>query len=328
MQRRARAKASNSRANAIYAFQGSLEITMGLHYGSRRTKGAKESDSSGVALFRSPRCVRGNLFVAQTVDKLNQRLEVRATMRMRNLHWLGATLLTLLLPPTLAFSTPNRLADDTTDQAVTLNNEAVALVVSHHFDEALSLFKRAIALSPELRTTHYNLGCLYLHQGRLGDAIAAFKEELRLNPEFADAYHRMGVAYNKTGKHAEAIEYFTRSLEIDPRQAESLTEIGFAYSALGRDEEALESCKKAISLNPNSSLAYNNLGAEQLRLGQRDEAIAAFKHAQRLEPNCPEFYSNLAYVYADAGRLLRRSLNINRQYSVSLITRWLSTIWR
>src|SRR5215475_9458416 len=141
--------------------------------------------------------------------------------------------LVAVLSPAFALAAANQTPEQTSVEAAALNNQAVAAVENHHYQEAIELFKQAIALRPDSAMAHYNLGRLYQTQDQFRLAIDAFNLAAHLNPAFADAHHYLGVSYNKIEHFEDAIECFKRALRLTPDRADSLSELGFAYFMLG-----------------------------------------------------------------------------------------------
>ena len=93
--------------------------------------------------------------------------------RLRNFRLVAASLLCLLLLGINAEANQSR--DESIAEASELNNEAVICVKDHHYDQAVELLKKAIALRPDLSTGHYNLGRIYELRNELDLAIEAFQ---------------------------------------------------------------------------------------------------------------------------------------------------------
>lgn len=73
------------------------------------------------------------------------------------------------------------------------SNQAVDLV------QVEALFRKSIALDPQLADAHLQLGILYYDQRREQEAIQEFQAAIRLNPDGPDAHYRLAEAYAGTG---------------------------------------------------------------------------------------------------------------------------------
>jgi tetratricopeptide (TPR) repeat protein len=105
--------------------------------------------------------------------------------------------------------------------------------------EAISAYRRAIALDPEHAAAHVNLGRL-LHES--GDAAAAephYEAALAARPDDAIAAFNLGVALEDQNKLPEARLAYLKATRIDPENADAHFNFAALSQKLGRAEEAL-----------------------------------------------------------------------------------------
>jgi tetratricopeptide (TPR) repeat protein len=144
----------------------------------------------------------------------------------------------------------------------------------------------------DLAYTYYNAGNILSRKGETEAAVTSFKHAVELNPEVERFYHGWGNALGKLGRHVEAVsvfeaccrrwsgsaraqyalgyachtlagkdaarsaellgraeEAYSASLEIDPRQPSVCLNLAMIYDATGRKEEANEMRRRASDLN-------------------------------------------------------------------------------
>src|SRR5262249_34185489 len=77
-------------------------------------------------------------------------------------------------------------------------------------DEALVLYKEAIARNPAVWEAQYYVGRIQLENGRYAQAVEPLDSALKLKPEDPDTISSLGVALSKSGRSTEAITYLTR----------------------------------------------------------------------------------------------------------------------
>ena len=95
--------------------------------------------------------------------------------------------------------------------------------------EAVRLFRRAIALQPDLSEAHYQLGLLLFEQRQWREAVPALEAAVRVKPDFVEAHYRLALAYRRTGSSAEAQATLARyrvlkekrDAELDRRTAQT-----------------------------------------------------------------------------------------------------------
>ena len=86
----------------------------------------------------------------------------------------------------------------------------------------------------------YNLGVLYLDDGRTADAVAAFRRALQMNPSFPEAEIKLAAALSKEQPVPEAFELFQQALHTDPANAEGHYRLAVLLTKSGKREEAQE----------------------------------------------------------------------------------------
>lgn len=210
--------------------------------------------------------------------------EVAASMDQSNTASLDAA-----TPPT------EELSDDAkVDRAAELVVEGTELLNDQQYNEAIKLFRQALALHSDDETTHYNLGYALARAGRADEAIAAYREALRILPEYPEALNNMGNLLSKQGKFAEAVEALQKVIEISPDHFSAHNNLGTTLSRMGKINEATIHFAKAAQINPQYIEAQFNLGNAYLELGRTDEAIAQFDKVLQLRPGFPPVMNALA----------------------------------
>ncbi len=84
-------------------------------------------------------------------------------------------------------------------------------------DEATPEFTIVLALDPRNAMARYNMGNIYLSQGRIPDAIAAYEIAIGLTPDYDKAHNGLGIALCQSGQIDAAINEFNRALQINPQ---------------------------------------------------------------------------------------------------------------
>ena len=79
--------------------------------------------------------------------------------------------------------------------AIYLNNLANEYKKQGRFDEAISLFHKALSVNDTFEDIHTNLGNVYERKGMISDAINQYKKALDLNPYLCTAHYNLGLAH-------------------------------------------------------------------------------------------------------------------------------------
>ena len=141
------------------------------------------------------------------------------------------------------------------------------------WSDSISLWRDSVKKYYRNFQAHYNLGDAYGKKGRLDEAISEYKKALAMNPRYTKAYNNLGVAYSDKGMLDEAISKYKKALTINPNHVMSHYNLGNAYDKKGNSDEAISEYKKALSINPNFAEAHNNLSVTYYSKGNYKLAI-------------------------------------------------------
>jgi len=135
---------------------------------------------------------------------------------------------------------------------------AVSSAQLAHWQDAVSVFRRAAGVASENALAQNNLGAALMRRGEAAAALAHFQKALSLRPRYPEAIFNMGVALTDLGRPDEAIASYVRALEQKPDYAEALNNIGVVLASQGRFPEAAERFRAALSIRPDYAAARNN----------------------------------------------------------------------
>jgi tetratricopeptide (TPR) repeat protein len=102
---------------------------------------------------------------------------------------------------------------------------------------------------------------------------------IALNPQARDAHLNLGNALYKQGRYEEALDAARVAVEQRPDHINTHTNLGVVLNELGRFEEAETHLRRAIALNPNHTEVLYSMAT--LR---RDAGTFAAAHRHRSEP--------------------------------------------
>src|SRR5262249_40427082 len=76
----------------------------------------------------------------------------------------------------------------------------------HDYDAACQAYEQLVALEPQHRTGHFNLGVCHGHLKRWKEAAEAFEQAITVDGTRSDAFLGMGVAMIHSGRSTDAID--------------------------------------------------------------------------------------------------------------------------
>lgn len=132
----------------------------------------------------------------------------------------------------------------------TLNALGIAHSDAGEGDEAVSVFRKVLALDPRNASAWQNLGIAELRRGRLDSSRAALAHALELNDRLARALNALGIVEAKSGNVDAALASWRRAVDNDPSQIDALMNIGSLAAEHGKKEEAVAAYREFLSRAP------------------------------------------------------------------------------
>jgi protein O-mannosyl-transferase len=191
----------------------------------------------------------------------------------------------------------------TENNALAHTNYGFALLEHGRADEAMTHFRRAVALKPLYAKARLNLGYGLGTLGRSEEAIAEYREAVRLDPGYAPAHYDLGLELAEAGRFADAIPEYREALRLDPTHAKAHTNLGLALAHQGQLDEALSHYEAAAALEPELPAVHNNMAVVLERMGRNDDALAHYRRGVELGPGDARAHFNLASVLSGGAGL-------------------------
>jgi tetratricopeptide (TPR) repeat protein len=201
-------------------------------------------------------------------------------------------------------------------RAITENNIAIALQDAGRFDEALTRYRRAIALQPDYAPAYNNMGTALRAKGNVDEAMAAYRRALSISPDYPDAHYNLGNALVDQNQLGEAVQHLTIALRALPGSPDAHNNLGLALAAEGKYLEAARQFEAAVSADPLAARPRANLGNALAELERWDEAIRHLEVAVGLARENVTIRYDLGQAFlgaerfADAARELRGVLEL------------------
>ena len=193
------------------------------------------------------------------------------------------------------------------DDPVIHNNLGWYLQQTGQYEIALSEYKEAVTINPNMGLTYS--GILWIYGDYLGimdSSIVWAGKMIADNPENAWGYFYLGSAWFCRDSIERSIRYFKRAAEIDPGFNHNLYRLAHACRRLENHPEAIETLEQILKNNPEETPAYYNLGVNYEGSGNLPEATKYYltfrKIAEekwlKLYPDLYATYTSLACVAA------------------------------
>jgi len=161
---------------------------------------------------------------------------------------------------------------------------------SGQLDAAVTEFRKATELDPNLTTAFADLGAVYIEKRDYAAAIPPLKRALELSPDLEGAHRLLGYALLAQGYATEAIPHLEKAHTEDA--------LGIALLEAGKLPEALAVLQRALAQSPNDPelLYYYGRTAGLLSKQIFDELEARFPNSARAHQMMAQDYAVLRDV--------------------------------
>lgn len=164
-------------------------------------------------------------------------------------------------------------------------NLGAALLDTEVYDEAEQALERARALLPQDARALTFRGMLAQRRGRWDEAVSLYRQALARNPNSFVARHNLGAAFKAQGRLAEAEQAYRTAEALNAASPALHISLANLFHERGENEKALERYRRAIALKPDGLEAHRSLNEILWRQGRADEHLLSYREA--LE-RCPD----------------------------------------
>lgn len=142
--------------------------------------------------------------------------------------------------------------------------------------DALTYYKKTIALDPQHEQAHLHMGGVYEKLNQHDEAIRTYNEICKENPNCFEAFHHLGNVYKHKEQLELAVEPYQKAYELQPKNIHIIMELANTYNMIDRCKEALQMYEKIVEINPAAISAQYNIGYTLKKLGHLDQALAIY----------------------------------------------------
>ncbi len=171
-----------------------------------------------------------------------------------------------------------------------------------HYSEAVEAYNQAIELQPDKYETWYNRGNVLVRIKDYKTALESFDKALEIQPDDYEAWHNRGTLLRKFHRFEEALASYDRALSLRPNQYETWQNRGNLLGKLQQYEAAIQSYDQAIRVNAGKSEAWGHRAAALCNLKQYEEALNSYDQAIALNSSSASLWNHRGLVLAKLGR--------------------------
>ena len=165
-----------------------------------------------------------------------------------------------------------------------------------------------------------HIGNCYEHQEKMDDAIEIYKEAIALDENNFKTMEFLSWAYIQSQNHNDALELLKKALEY---VTENCAEAGDIYYLMGRCyldmtkyREGQSAFQKAIYKNPNAYIYWCSIGILYALALQPQDAFDCFVKASNISAESGDVWMNMAVLYERCGQKQEAALAYQRAYNL------------
>ncbi len=134
------------------------------------------------------------------------------------------------------------------------------LVENKQYKDAEDILTNSINIDGQNPYAFFTLGNIYaITYNNPQEALSYYKTALHLDPDIEDGYLNIGNTYAMMNNFEEAIISYNRQLSGNPNSVSAYINLSLLYKSIGEIELASETIKRGIELNPHSVLLKERL---------------------------------------------------------------------
>ena len=178
--------------------------------------------------------------------------------------------------------------------AADLRSVALDYVLLKDLGDAERWLTRSLEEDPKDAESWYAMGRLHYTQGRYGDALTCFKKTLALNPRSVKGENNLGLAYEALNRNDDAVQAYRTAIawqKDEPAPSEQpLLNLAILLLHRNQMQEAQDLLEQAARIAPREPRIHENLGQVYLRTRRDADAVAEFGAAVKLAPGNPRYH--------------------------------------
>ena len=173
-----------------------------------------------------------------------------------------------------------------------VHSQGITWALLGQYDKGIGLIQQAQRLDPLSLVINTDVGYVYYIARRYDEAVAIYRSALAMDAKFSLAHLLLGLALSQQGKHAEAIAEIQQAAD---RGSEQLAALGNVYARAGQRREALKALEQLQQLARQKYVPPYQFGWIYCGLGDLDRAVESLQESARQKTGVIDFKHHPIY---------------------------------
>ena len=162
------------------------------------------------------------------------------------------------------------------------NNRGVALLEQFNYDGAVTAFREALKVSPDLSIARANLAIALFYGGKNPEAADTARAAVTALPDSPTAHYVAGLIAKADNRLDDAASAFQRVLQLDQDDAGAKVQLGQIRTQERKYDEAIPLFQQALTSEPYNVTAAYSVALALTRAGRADEGRQAMQRFDTL----------------------------------------------
>ncbi|MFO0910365.1 MAG: protein kinase [Isosphaeraceae bacterium] len=170
-------------------------------------------------------------------------------------------------------------------------------------EEAIGLYREALAINPDHFWSRLQLGRCYQSLGRFAESVEALGACIAIRPEAEWGYGALGLALAQQGRLAEAESELNKAIQRNPDSRPPRLHRGVVYWRMKKHNAALADFQAVLEPPDDRRLieACCYRGQLYMQLGEHDKALSDFNRMAEASPRFRSVYLDRPMVFLASG---------------------------
>ncbi|KAH9781975.1 general transcription factor 3c polypeptide 3 [Citrus sinensis] len=149
--------------------------------------------------------------------------------------------------------------------------------------------------------------------GNFEQAISLLKEVVRLSPNLPETYNTLGLAHSALGNHKSAFDFYVIAAHLSPKDSALWKQLLTFAVQKGDTAQAMYYIRQAIRAEPKDISLRIHLASFYVEIGDYEKAAESYEQIQKLFPDNVDATKTGAQLFLKCGQTAR-SMGILEEY--------------